>query len=133
LFLMRACHSGASFVAAFHSETQQAFLEGHVAALQFFGGVFDLIGYDNLKAAVAADSSHIRALLGGSTRGQPPVDRARAGSKHHLLTDAGGLPLAITLTGGHRNDVTQLLPLVDGVVPVTGKVGRPRKPRQVPP
>jgi transposase len=41
------------------------------------------------------------------------VDRARSGSKHHLLTDAGGLPLAITLTGGHRNDVTQLLPLVD--------------------
>lgn len=29
------------------------------------------------------------------------------------MTDAGGLPLAITLTGGHRNDVTQLLPLVD--------------------
>lgn len=53
LFLMRACHSGASFVSAFHSETQQAFLEGHVAALQFFGGVFDLIRYDNLKAAVA--------------------------------------------------------------------------------
>lgn len=53
LFLMRACHSGASFVVAFHSETQQAFLEGHVAALQFFGGVFDLIRYDNLKAAVA--------------------------------------------------------------------------------
>lgn len=44
-----------------------------------------------------------------------------------MLTDAGGLPLAITLTGGHRNDVTQLLPLVDGVVPVPGKVGRPRQ------
>jgi hypothetical protein len=29
------------------------------------------------------------------------------------LTDAGGLPLAITLTGVHRNDVTRLLPLVD--------------------
>ena len=35
--------------------------------------------------------------------------------------------MAITLTGGHRNDVTQLLPLVDGVVPVPGKVGRPRR------
>ena len=53
LFLMRACHSGASYVAAFTSETQQAFLEGHVAALEFFGGAFDLIRYDNLKAAVA--------------------------------------------------------------------------------
>jgi transposase len=35
--------------------------------------------------------------------------------------------LAISLTGGHRNDVTQLLPLIDGIGPVTGKVGRPRK------
>jgi transposase len=55
------------------------------------------------------------------------VDRGRAGSKHHLITDAGGVPLAITLTGGQRNDVTQLLPLLDGVGPVTGKRGRPRK------
>ena len=53
LFLMRACHSGASFVIAFESETQQAFLEGHVAALEYFGGAFGLIRYDNLKAAVA--------------------------------------------------------------------------------
>ena len=37
------------------------------------------------------------------------------------------MPLAISLTGGNRNDVTQLLPLVDGVGPVAGKVGRPRK------
>lgn len=53
LFLMRACHSGATYVAAFEAETQQAFLEGHVAALEFFDGVFGLIRYDNLKAAVA--------------------------------------------------------------------------------
>lgn len=59
--------------------------------------------------------------------GPSPVDRARTGSKHHLITDSGGVPLAITLTGGHRNDVTQLLPLVDGVGPVAGKVGRPRQ------
>lgn len=37
------------------------------------------------------------------------------------------MPLAISLTGGHRNDVTQLLPLIDGIGPVKGKVGRPRK------
>lgn len=52
---------------------------------------------------------------------------ARIGSKHHLLTDSGGIPLAISLTGGNRNDVAQLLPLIDGVAPVTGKVGRPRQ------
>jgi transposase len=37
------------------------------------------------------------------------------------------VPLAISLTGGNRNDVTQLLPLIDGIGPVAGKVGRPRK------
>lgn len=59
--------------------------------------------------------------------GPSPVDRARTGSKHHVLTDATGVPLAITLTGGNRNDVTQLLPLLDGVGPVAGKRGRPRR------
>jgi transposase len=59
--------------------------------------------------------------------GPSPVDRGRTGSKHHLITDSAGVPLAISLTGGNRNDVTQLLPLIDGIGPVKGKVGRPRK------
>src|SRR5919108_86894 len=67
-----------------------------------------------------------RPARGGLT-GPSPVDRARTGSKHHLLTDATGVPLAVSVTGGQRNDVTQLLPLIDGVEPVSGKVGRPRK------
>jgi transposase len=29
-----------------------------------------------------------------------------------LLTDATGIPLAVRVTGGNRNDVTQLLPLI---------------------
>ena len=52
LFQMRACFSGACFVQAHVRETQQAFLEGHVAAFEFFGGVFGLIRYDNLGSAV---------------------------------------------------------------------------------
>jgi hypothetical protein len=63
----------------------------------------------------------------GGLTGPSPVDRARTGSKHHLLTDSNGIPLAIRLTGANRNDVTQLLLLVDGVGPVSGKVGRPRQ------
>jgi transposase len=66
-------------------------------------------------------------LFEGGLTGPSPVDRARIGSKHHLLVDAAGLPLAVALTGGNRNDVTQLLPLVDGIAPVPGKVGRPRQ------
>ena len=64
---------------------------------------------------------------GGSATGPSPVDRARNGSKHHLLVDAGGLPLAWRLTGGNRHDSTQLIPLVDRVPPVRGKIGRPRR------
>ena len=41
--------------------------------------------------------------------------------------DAGGVPLAATLAGANRNDVTELLPAVDAVPPVRGKPGRPRR------
>ena len=58
LLEMRACFSGAALVIAFQDETQQAFLEGHVRALEWHGGVFDLIRYDNLKSAV------VRVLTG---------------------------------------------------------------------
>jgi hypothetical protein len=44
--------------------------------------------------------------------GPSPVDRARPGSKHHLSVDRHGTPLAVTLTGGNRHDVTQFLPLL---------------------
>ena len=64
---------------------------------------------------------------GGSQTGPSPVDRARSGSKHHLLVDATGIPLAWTVTGGNRNDVTQLVPLIERVPPVRGRVGRPRR------
>jgi transposase len=64
---------------------------------------------------------------GGSATGPSPVERGRRGSKHHLLVDATGLPLAWTLTGGNRNDVTQLIPLLERIPPVRGKVGRPRR------
>ena len=31
------------------------------------------------------------------------------------------------MTGGNRNDVTQLMPLLEAVPPVRGRVGRPRR------
>jgi len=65
--------------------------------------------------------------FGGLQTGPSPADRARPGSKHHLLTDATGVPLAVSVAGAKRNNVTQLLPLIDGVAAVTGNVGRPRQ------
>jgi len=44
-----------------------------------------------------------------------------------LITDGHGTPLAVLLTGGNRNDVTRLLPLLDAIPPVRGRVGRPRR------
>jgi transposase len=35
--------------------------------------------------------------------------------------------LAATVTAANRHDVTQLLPLVDAIPPVSGKRGRPRR------
>src|SRR5919198_6650857 len=63
----------------------------------------------------------------GSATGPSPVDRARNGSKHHLLVDATGIPLACTVTGGNRNDVTQLIPLLEAVPAVSGRPGRSRR------
>ncbi len=68
---------------------------------------------------------------GGKT-GPNPTDRRKPGSKHHLITDAQGIPLAAILTGANRHDVTQLLPLVEAIPPIRGQIGRPRRrPDQV--
>src|SRR3954454_4890209 len=46
-----------------------------------------------------ADSSHVQAKNGATD--PSPVDHGGKGSKHHLLVDASGLPLAWTVTGGN--------------------------------
>jgi transposase len=53
------------------------------------------------------DSASIRAVGGGGKTGPNPTDRRKPGSKHHLITDAQGIPLAAILTGANRHDVTQ--------------------------
>jgi transposase len=75
VFLMRACFSGACFVQAHLRETQQAFLEGHVAAFEFFGGTFGLVRYDNLGSAV------VKVLKG---RRRVESDRFVALRSHYL-------------------------------------------------
>src|SRR4051795_4067345 len=53
LFVMTLPYSDATFVCAFPRECTEAFLEGHVRAFAFFGGVPRRISYDNLEIAVA--------------------------------------------------------------------------------
>ena len=52
VFSLRSMASGGAFHRAYHRATQQAFLEAHEHAFQYFGGVFRLLRYDNLKSAV---------------------------------------------------------------------------------
>jgi len=76
------------------------------------------------------DSSHVHALKGGPRPGPSPVNRGHLGSKHHLIVDAAGAPLAVSVTGAHRNDATQLIPLVEAIPAIRGRRGRPRhRPR----
>jgi transposase len=73
------------------------------------------------------DSSHARALGGGDETGPNPTDRGKPGTKHHVLTDAEGIPLATEATASNVADVEEMIPLVDKVPPLAGKVGRPRQ------
>jgi transposase len=71
------------FVAAFPAETTEAFLEGHVRAFAYFGGVPTRILYDNTRIAVAK-------ILGGEQR-----QRTRAFSElqsYYLFADKFGRP-----------------------------------------
>lgn len=52
MFVTRLSHSGKAFHVAFATQAQEAFLEGHMLAFAYFGGVPGRIRYDNLKPAV---------------------------------------------------------------------------------
>ncbi|MGW8792516.1 transposase [Streptomyces althioticus] len=56
----------------------------------------------------------------------PRLEFAR-GSKHHLICDGRGTPLKVIITAANVNNVTQTLAPVDGVPPVAGRPGRPRR------
>jgi len=52
IFCLRAKHSKVPFAVAYPTEKLEAFLDGHVRGLEFFGGIFGEIWYDNPKTAV---------------------------------------------------------------------------------
>jgi transposase len=108
LFVMRASFSGAAFCQASLVETQQAFLELHVQAFEWYGGVFPEIRFDNLRSAV-------KKVLKGRRRVES--DRFVALRSHYLFqsqfTTAG-------LEGAHEKGG------------VEGEVGRCRRSHLVP-
>src|ERR1700737_2217241 len=71
-------------------------------------------------------SRSVQAFFGMQT-GPNPTDRAKRGSKRHLICDGRGVPLAVRLTGANRNDSQEALALVDAIRPLHGERGRPRQ------
>jgi transposase len=73
------------------------------------------------------DASFAKAPEGGENTGPNPTDRSKSGSKHHVMTDAQGIPLSSTVTAANVNDVTQLLDVLTSMPPVGGKRGPKRE------
>jgi len=108
VFVMRASFSGATFCQASPVETQQAFLELHVEAFAWFGGVFATLRYDNLRSAV-------KQVLKGRRRVES--DRFVALRSHYLFESQFTTP---GLEGAHEKGG------------VEGEVGRFRRNHLVP-
>jgi transposase len=108
LFHMRSCFSGAAFTMASPVETQQAFLEGHVQAFEWFDGVFAEVRYDNLGSAV-------KKVLRGRRRVE--TDRFVAMRSHYLFESLFTTP---GIEGAHEKGG------------VEGEVGRFRRNHLVP-
>jgi transposase len=108
LFFMRASFSGAAFCAASLVETQQAFLELHVEAFEWFGGVFAELRFDNLGSAV-------KKVLRGRRRVE--TDRFVALRSHYLFESQF---TSVGIAGAHEKGG------------VEGEVGRFRRNHLVP-
>jgi transposase len=75
---------------------------------------------------VVVDGVVVRAFGGGEQTGPSPVDRRKPGTKHTLLVDRHGVPLAVRTAGANESDHRQILPVVLDFPKVGGKPGRPK-------
>ena len=82
-FVLDPSHSGGCFIKAYPAETTETFLDGHVSAFSFLGGVPQSILYDNTKLAVA------RILRDGRRRRTRSFTEIQS---HYLFEDLPGRP-----------------------------------------
>jgi hypothetical protein len=107
VFCLRSMASGGAFHRAYPHANQQAFLEAHELAFAYFGGVFRILRYDNLKSAVK------KILRGHPTGRNRAVHRfslalgirmgvlyARRGTRERRRGGRRG-PVAAELSGAH--------------------------------
>jgi transposase len=100
-------------------------------------GVWDRLQVDRLRLRrqadqldpdlVLVDAVLVRAFGGGEWTGPSPVDRRKKGTKHTLMVDRHGVPLAIRTAPANASDHRQIIPLVLDFPKVRGKPGRPKE------
>ena len=100
-------------------------------------GVWDRLHADLLRLlrqadkldpdTAVVDSVIVRAFGGGEDTGPSPVDRGKPGTKHTLLVDRHGVPLAVRTAGANASDQRLILPIVLDFPHVGGKPGRPKE------
>jgi transposase len=108
MFVMRLSASGKAFHRVYFNQAQEVFLDGHVRAFEYFGGVPARVRYDNLKPAV------VRVLKG---RGRIETERFIALRSHYGFESFFCLP---GVNGAHEKGG------------VEGEVGRFRRRHMVP-
>ncbi|MCG7374111.1 IS5 family transposase [Pseudomonas luteola] len=83
----------------------------------------DQIGWS--RASI--DGASVASPRGGSETGPNPTDRGKLGSKRHIVVDARGIPLSITVTGTNRHNSFVFESTLEAVPAVRGLKGQPRK------
>src|SRR5215211_2977279 len=67
-------------------------------------------------------------LKGGTKRtGANPTDKAKAGTKRHVVVEGSGIPLCVISTAANVHDSMVFEELLDSIEPIKGPRGRPRK------
>src|SRR3989442_2331934 len=107
----KTCHD---YLKAWHQAG--TWVKLHAVLLAELNGA-DLIDWD--RALI--DASFAKAPEGGEDTGPNPTDRGKSGSKHHVMTDAQGIPLSATVTAANVTEVTQALNVLVHMPPVGGK------------
>lgn len=79
-----------------------------------------LLEYDKIKGIdwewQAIDGAMTKAPLGCENTGPNPTDRAKKGTKRHLITEGNGIPLGLVVTGANRNDFKETPNVLDSIV-----------------
>jgi Transposase DDE domain len=71
------------------------------------------------------DSSSVAA--GGQKTGPNPRNKAKPGSKRHVVVNRDGIPLSVIYSAANVHDSKVLEEAVDAIEPIRKPRGRPRK------